>query len=431
MPAAVPRHIARYLAKYALEEKILTPGNLVGIDQAVAIPVLAEKDHLFFTLAALARNPEPDIRRTLVVCVVNNRRPHRVPRAVIEDNRRTLLALHALVQGRIPHEPAPDASWARCFREIHARGLRIACIDASSPGNEMPDKEGGVGRARKMAMDASLRVFDYSIPTQKIIFCLDADTLVEGNYLSAVRASFEQEGIEAAVVPFEHRDVPDPLHRTAVRCYEIFLRYYVLGLAYAGSPYAFHTVGSTMVCTADSYAAVRGMNTRDAAEDFYFLTKLAKVAKIGTIRTTRVYPSARRSARVPFGTGRQMIRFLDEGGQELLFYDPRVFRVLKDWLAMISCSLSREGRELECLAEGIDPRLGAFLRSKGFAAAWDRIGKNCRDEAVLRRHFSSWFDGFKTLKLIHHLTDAGYPRMGMFEAVGGLLGMMKRDVLRG
>jgi len=54
-----------------------------------------------------------------------------------------------------------------------------------------------------------------------------------------------------------------------------------------------------MICTVDSYIAVRGMNRREAGEDFYFLNKLAKLGDIGQIHATTVYPSARPSRRVP------------------------------------------------------------------------------------------------------------------------------------
>lgn len=426
----MPQHIAHYLKKYALDGRPLISGELGGIDQVVALPALAEKDHLFSTLATLSRNNKADIRRTLVICAVNNRGVHSAVPGMREDNRETLLGLHALVQGDLPPpELLLNTFLAGSLKEILSNGLRVAYIDASSPGKEMPDKGGGVGMARKIAMDMALRVFDYSSSAVKLVFCLDADTLVEENYLSAVRASFERRRMKAAVVAYAHGVIPDSLHMAAIRCYEIFLRYYVLGLSYAGSPYAFHTVGSTMICTADSYVAVRGMNTREAAEDFYFLTKLAKVCDIGRITATNVYPSARRSARVPFGTGRQMIRVLEEGEWEYMLYNPRVFGILKQWLAAVNSFPDRDGRELQSVAEEIDTRLGAFLAMKHFSETWDKIRGNCRDCTVLKRQFSSWFDGFKTLKLIHCLTDERYPRVNMFTAVGQLLEMMKSEKL--
>ena len=90
---------------------------------------------------------------------------------------------------------------------------------------------------------------------------------------------------------------------------------YVIGLSYAGSPYAFHAIGSTMSCTAEAYAAVRGMNRRTAAEDFHFLDKLAKLGRIGHIEKTTVFPSPRTSHRVPFGTGQRMLRVHERGSR--------------------------------------------------------------------------------------------------------------------
>ena len=62
-------------------------------------------------------------------------------------------------------------------------------------------------------------------------------------------------------------------------------RYFQRGLAWARSPYAFHTVGSTMVVHALCYAQVRGVPRRRAGEDFYLLGKLSKLRPL--VRLTR------------------------------------------------------------------------------------------------------------------------------------------------
>jgi hypothetical protein len=54
------------------------------------------------------------------------------------------------------------------------------------------------------------------------------------------------------VIPFCHQQGDTPEEDQAIRRYELFLRAYVLGLARAGSPCAFHTVGSAMACTAEA-----------------------------------------------------------------------------------------------------------------------------------------------------------------------------------
>ncbi|MBE9546132.1 MAG: hypothetical protein IMF10_01390 [Proteobacteria bacterium] len=420
----ISKNIEKYLRNYAVGDKWrLVSGPLSGIDNVVVIPALAEKDSLFVTLANLSENDHSELDRTLVICVVNNREGHITSQECIADNQKTIQLLNCLVEDNIPVGNLADST----FDKIYRSNLKVAYIDASSSGLEMPDRNGGVGLARKTGMDIALKVFDYEKMGAKLLFCLDADTLVEKNYLSAVRAFFEKEKATAGVIAFEHQDTEDLSARAAIRCYEIFLHYYVLGLNYAGSTYAFHSIGSTMACTAEGYADVRGMNKKDAAEDFYFLNKLAKIKSMGQINATRVYPSARPSKRVPFGTGRWIIRFLEGERNEYILYDPQVFRILKEWLSLVSSCTEKDAQEILILAEKIHPLLGSFLRANNFSKIWHRLRENSESSAGLYRHFLSWFDGFKTLKLIHHLTENGIPRIEMFNALSKLLEISDRN----
>ena len=417
----IPQHILAYEKKCIIDGRppvLSTPG---GIEQIVVIPALAEKRSLLATLAGLARNSHTELRRTLILCVINNRGSHLASPRDINNNRDTINYLQALIN-RLPCDfRNGDKELAEVWPKLRQSPLRLAYIDASSPGREMPDKSGGVGAARKTGMDAALRLFDYTISGEKLLISLDADTLVEDNYLEAIRSFFLQEKAAAAVVNFVHQRPAMTRRRIAICTYEIFLRYYVLGLRYAGSPYSFHTVGSAMACTADAYVAVGGMNMRDAAEDFYFLNKLAKYKAVGQIATTTVHPSARPSRRVPFGTGRRIIRFLERGEDEFLLYDPRVFLVLKKWLDNMKASPDRETEGIMSLAEKIDPLLLSFLEMNHFPETWQRIRANVKQREGLLRHFHFWFDGFKTMKLIHFLTDHGFPQIDMFQALAGLL----------
>jgi len=49
---------------------------------------------------------------------------------------------------------------------------------------------------------------------------------------------------------------------------------------------------------------------------------------------------------------------------------------------------------------------------------------NSGDRSHLQSHFSRWFDGFKTFKLIRHLTGSGLPPVDMFTALEHLMEMM-------
>jgi len=293
----------RYLDKRAdLDARPLRYNKTVGLDgldTVVAIPAIEEQAHLFKTLDFLAQNPPDQFARTLVICVVNNRRPALAAPDSVRDNQETLAQLRK----------ATDAG-----------PLRLAYIDASSPGFELPDKA-GVGLARKIGLDWGLAVLSES--SGGALVCLDADTRVEPDYLGVVRAAFARPGAWAAVIDYAHDEPETHAEAAAVLCYELFLRYHVLGLEYAGSPYAFPTIGSTMACTTAAYVAVAGMNQRQAGEDFYFLQQLAKTGPVRRIDETTVHPSPRPSWRVPFGTGQRVRRFIANSRDEYRLYDPR------------------------------------------------------------------------------------------------------------
>jgi hypothetical protein len=181
----------------------------------------------------------------------------------------------------------------------------------------------------------------------------------------------------------------------------------VHGLREAGSPYAFHTVGSTIVCTPEAYVAVSGMNRRQAAEDFYFLQQLAKTGTFASIAFTTVYPSARASHRVPFGTGRSMTQALDGERTSDRIYNPASYEVLRECLEIPSKDPGLPLAQLE------HPELIAFLRNNGFEPAWNRIQSAAGSARQRTFQFHTWFDAFRTLKLLHHLRDNGYPNVGV------------------
>ncbi|MCX5836955.1 MAG: hypothetical protein NTW71_00270 [Deltaproteobacteria bacterium] len=398
-----------------------------GVERVVVIPALAESSSLFRTLAGIAGNPPDELAKTLVLCVVNNHRPPLAAPEEICDNQQTLTLLEDLLRGdaRLHTQPAEMRD---DLRQITGSELRLGWIDASSPGLEIPERDGGVGTARKIGMDAALTLLDGRGPGGGVISCLDADTLVEENYLSAVCNHFSDARHAAAVAKYAHQRPDDLDLLSAICCYEIYLRAYVMGLSFAGSPYAFHAIGSTMACTAQAYVDVRGMNRRTAAEDFHFLNKLAKIGSIGVIATTTVFPSPRPSERVPFGTGRRVLRFMTGGTDEYRLYDPRIFGILREWLAGMEADPDRGSEAILTAARKIHSGLKAYLDLSRFAIDWPVIRRNCPDAEHLRRQFHVWFDGLKTLRLVHHLSRSAFPPAPMFEGLKGLLTRMGQAI---
>lgn len=376
----------RYLARQGLAG----PWQLAGaVSDApagvVVIPSLAEGESLFSTLASLAANPAPLCRRWQVIVVVNQSAD--APADMQEQNR---------------------ADLARLTASAAAYPFALAWIDAASPGRALPQRQAGVGLARKIGMDLALARLDEG--RRQVLACLDADTLVEPGYLHALECHFRASPAGGAVLPYRHQAASDLRQQRAIDLYELYLRSYLLGLTLAGSPYAHASIGSAMACSADAYVQCGGMNRRPAAEDFHFLNKLAKTVGIGRLSGTTVHPSARASWRAPFGTGQSIARQLAGETGVLRFYPLEPFEILGRWLQLIGQCSDEEAGPLADRARQISPVLAEFLDEVGWPRIWPRLTGQFREVDARRQAFHIWFDGLQTLRLIHRLCAAEFSR---------------------
>ncbi|MCX5849022.1 MAG: hypothetical protein NTW65_06195 [Deltaproteobacteria bacterium] len=411
-----------YLRNYSVGEKWeLIANNTDDISQVVVIPAYAERETLLSTLASLARNSSSSLEYSFISCVINNK--DNSSSAALENNLQTIEYLDALVKKKSLRKFSTDKKIYPVLLNLSDAKLKLGYINASSKGYEMPRNTGGVGMARKIGMDMALRLLRKNSSFPNLIISLDADTLVRDNYLSTIKNYFTPE-VKTAIVSYEHQ-MPEAFEeQAAIVCYEMFLRYWVLGLKYAKSPWAFHSIGSTIIASTEAYLGVRGMNKRKAGEDFYFLSKLAKMGEINYIKETCVYPSARSSTRVPFGTGKRIQRFLaGVCKEEYRLYDPQIFVILGDWLQLMNGLFITGEDEVLTKAERIHPSLKDFLKNSDFSAIWSNIRRNAKDEKTLGHQFNDWFDGFKTLKLINYFTREVYPQINMFEALARIISM--------
>lgn len=374
------------LNKYLRTRAIKGPWRLEGLEgrarqgyrAAVIIPALAEAETLPHTIRALSANPREELSQTLIVIVVNQRT---TAAAELKADNRSLL------------------KWLRSQTVV---GVKLSWIDAASGSLELPETE-GVGLARKIGFDLALSQLDWADPP--LLVSLDADTLVDGQYLPAIFSHFASRRCGTAVLPFRHQSGTTEAQEEAIRRYELYLRAYRYGLALAGSPYAYHAIGSALACRADSYLAAGGMNRRQAAEDFYFLQQLAKVDGIEKITGTLVRPSARFSDRVPYGTGRVVEARACRGDQLYRFVSAASFLLLRQWLDLIREGLDRGGVELLRAAKGISPRLAGFLEQRNFVPVWDRLVAQHDQLPGRLRAFHHWFDALRTRQLLRRFED--------------------------
>ncbi|MFA3783644.1 hypothetical protein ABRY23_11335 [Melioribacteraceae bacterium 4301-Me] len=406
-----PEYVKEYLQKslnpiWRLET---SPEKLY--DNIIVVPAIQEKENIKLLLGSLANCDNKYFNSTLVMFVVNAL--SNSSNKILEENLDTLDYLRKFVQKNFDDD--------KLLMKLNSLGLNIGVVDATSHKKTMPTKEGGVGFARKIGMDLALQYFDYHSSNKKLIISLDADCTVEPNYLTEIVEYFNKCPSHCAYVKFEHPLPDDEQLAKAAINYEIFLRYYVLGLKYANSPYAYHSIGSTIICDAESYIKVGGMSKNKAGEDFYFLEKLAKITTVEEISATKVYPSARSSWRVPFGTGQRIGRFLSNNKNEYILYDPQTFFILKEWISEFHSNTIYNADNYLQKAKRINNALHDFLIQNSFDITWNKILKNSKSERQIQNQKKLWFDAFKTLKLIHFLRDTSFPSINMFDALDIIL----------
>lgn len=284
---------------------------------------------------------------------------------------------------------------------------------------ELRKKWAGAGLARKRGMDEALRRFNLLGKKDGIIVSLDADTLVEPNYLTEIEKYFQQNpGNVGATIAFKHRKNDlDPRQLQGIEMYEEYLQYYKAALQFTGYPHAMFTVGSAFAVKADAYVKRGGMNRRQAGEDFYFLQNLVQIGEVGEIAQTTVHPSARLSDRVPFGTGPILARWM-KGEEDLSkTYDLRLFTDLKLFFDTRQELFGMDEDEFKRRISLLPESVSRFLAEDNFWEELDDLNKNCSTAEAFQNRFFQKFNAFKILKYLNFATGHFYPKADLKEQV--------------
>ena len=297
---------------------------------------------------------------------------------------------------------------------IQLEELDILLVDRYSLDKKIPKKK-GVGLARKIACDLAAKLYITKHISESQIYCSDADVIFPENYFSA---NIPQ-GSSAAVFNFRHTFNDDETEdnikiNEATQLYEKSLHHYVQGLHRAGSQYAYHTIGSCLLISIEHYIKARGFPKRPAGEDFYLLNKLQKLAPVSSLSEPTIAIRSRLSDRVPFGTGPAIDKLLNATSQEAkIFYHPSCFEVLGYWITHLS--LIAESNMTESSISDIKNdtsnsiEITAYLKELeqefNLQIAINKLFKTHKSTASRKKHLHEWFDGFKTLKIIHYLRD--------------------------
>lgn len=287
---------------------------------------------------------------------------------------------------------------------------------------DIKKKLAGVGYARKAGMDQAIIQFNQHSTTQGILLSLDADTLVSENYFSAIDHFYQtNKKAVGATIYFEHREKGNNAELTeAPLLYELYLRYYKNALNFTGFPYAYHTVGSCFSCTAERYVLQGGMGKQQGGEDFYFLNKLFPTGLFGQITNTCVYPSARVSNRVPFGTGPAIARHLNDGSLYKT-YAWELFLMLKQFFTQFpeyyNCNEKRCNDLIHLNATG----LVEFLKQNKFAEMVRDATKNTTSLPAFTKRLFFSFNAFQVVKFLNFASEAFIPKEKVEDQVNCLL----------
>jgi Glycosyl transferase family group 2 len=289
----------------------------------------------------------------------------------------------------------------------------------------LPYKVAGVGLARKLGMDEAVKRLEDAGNPNGIIVNLDGDCRVRRDYLTALSTHFTHyPKSNAASIYFEH-PLDGELSKAeyeAVKKYELYMRFYVQGLRYTGYPYAYQTVGSSMVVRSLAYQQMGGMNKRKAGEDFYFLQKLMLAGNFSEINNTVVYPSSRISKRVPFGTGKSVHDIIQNRNRHYLVNHPDCFHQLKALMDNLEMIFQTEGiNGYNKLMTHLPQPVVAFLTDEGFYEKLLEIKSNSSNYTNFRKRFFYWLNGLKVLQFIHYCRDNYFGNSEVESAAAGLL----------
>lgn len=364
---------------------------------ALVIPVYRESAQLITTLQELAANTEPFV----AILVIN--RPDSDGDQQANDALRSALST------------MPAASQATPTARLHEIGGSSALLlhDTEALRGPLPADK-GVGLARKIGCDLAWQWISDRVVEHGWIFSSDADARLPTDYFQRVADC--PSGSVAATYPFLHVPGPDPVCNEATSLYELRLHHYVLGLEFASSPYAYHTLGSSLAIEAEAYAKVRGFPQRAGGEDFYLLNKLRKIGPVERLRGQCIELASRQSHRVPFGTGPAVARIADEAEPPALFYHPQCFLALRALLREVDQGVTQTLKDLpdRLQSQGLQPELARQCASALDKLGWEVAVEHCQRQAGnhdgFLRHFHQWFDGFRTLKFIHAIRDKDLPQ---------------------
>lgn len=329
----------------------------------IALPVLNEMERLPLLIKAIMEQTEQ--RFKLVVCVNQPDSWWNEPEhlSVCEENQLAIQYLQSL------------------------EDKRIEIIDRSTPGKGWPPKGHGIGAARKLLMDHISKVANEN----DIIISMDADTVFSKEYFASVAENIRLNPAASAIaIPYYHKlTYNSELDRAMLR-YEIYMRSFAINLWRIHSPYCFSALGSAIAMPVWAYRAVGGMTPKLSGEDFYFLQKIVKTGRLLHFNGEIVFPAARLSDRVFFGTGPALIKGIEGDWSSYPVYNHRLFDKIAETYKLFGPLFTRD----------LETPLDDFLIRRFRELPWKALRQNFKSKPHFIRACHEKIDGLRILQFL-------------------------------
>jgi len=347
-------------------------------DIAIVIPCYNEFHFIFDTLESINTQKTQKLSTCLVIIVINN---------FINDKHDIILNNQQTYDKLILQKYKFD----------------FVAIDCFTSDNAFNNKNRGVGTARKVGMDFALQYFQNEMG---VLCCLDADTIIDKNYLNVVYDHFCIKNFNACTVNFKHQTSADEKLNEAIIKYEKILKETAYKIKQTGSPYGYVSLGSTIVCNAKSYISCGGMSSKQATEDFYFLQSLAKYTKIQSINEILVFPSSRSENRVYLGTGFRINEYLQYNKFKNLNFNEESFVEIKNIISIVEkCYGLKFDNFLQKAKLSLNMESYTFMIEKKIQNVWMKFHENCSSKKQFMIFFHQWFDALMIIQLLKKLNN--------------------------
>ena len=264
---------------------------------------------------------------------------------------------------------------------------RIEIIDRFSPGKGWLPKSHGIGVARKLLMDHISNIANEN----DIIISMDADTIFNKEYFASVAENLRLNHAASAIaIPYYHKlTYNTDLDRAMIR-YEIYMRAFAINMWRIRSPYCFSALGSAIALPVWAYRAVGGMTPKLSGEDFYFLQKLVKTGRLLHFNGEIVFPAARLSDRVFFGTGPALIKGIEGDWSSYPVYDQRLFDKIARTYNLFGPLFIKD----------VETPLDEFLIRRFGELPWKALRQNFKSQAHFIRACHEKIDGLRILQFL-------------------------------